>query len=147
MTDRTADETRRPPGQGHGAAGAPTPIPGALLNDAQVRWLRQAVIVMTTILVVGIAALIGRVIYLARGGGRQAASAAASEPAALPLLAQMRLSLPPAAEVRGVTAAGSRLAVYYSSPAGGEAIAVLDLATGRVVSRVTIDRDKPRDTP
>jgi hypothetical protein len=125
-------------------AGAPSATQGALLSDSQIAMLRRAVIIMTTLLVAGVMLLIGRVIYLARGPTTQAASAASMN---APLLADVRLALPAGAEIRQMSLAGSRLAVHHSQAAGGqagggEAITVLDLATGAVVSRISVERGK-----
>jgi Family of unknown function (DUF6476) len=126
---------------GNDVSGAP--VPGALLTDAQIAFLRRAVIVMTTLLVAGVVLLIGRVIYLARGTGGQAASAGLVNPAVqLPLLPDVRLALPAGAEIKQMSLAGSRLAISHVQPGGGETITLLDLATGAVVSRVTIERSK-----
>ncbi len=119
------------------------PASGALLTDAQIAFLRRAVIVMTTLLVAGVILLIGRVVYLARGTGTQAASSSlvnTSPP--LSLLPEVRLALPAGAEIKQMSLAGSRLAISYMQPSGGETITILDLATGAVVSRVTIERMK-----
>ena len=114
------------------------PSAGALLSDDQIRWLRRAVVGMTAILVAGVAVLIGRVIYLARPGGTQATSASmAVQPALLP---EVRMVLPMGAVVKGISATGSRLAITHAMPGGGEEISVLDLATGKVVSHVLIER-------
>jgi hypothetical protein len=115
------------------------PLPeGALLNETQIQWLRRAVVVMTTIMVAGIVLLVGRVIYLARASGTQAgphATGTAPEPE---LLADVRLKLPVGAMVKSISSTGSRLAILHSLPDGGDAISVVDLVTGKVVSRVAI---------
>jgi Family of unknown function (DUF6476) len=118
---------------------APGAVQGALLSDSQIALLRRAVIIMTTLLVAGVLLLIGRIIYLARGPTTQAASAASMN---APLLADVRLALPAGAEIRHMSLAGSRLAVHHGQAGGGEAITVLDLATGAIVSRVSVERGK-----
>ena len=120
----------------------PEPAPGALLNDAQIQWLRRAVAIMTTMLIVGVIALIGRVIYLARSGGTQAPSATVGNAAPIALKPEIRLALPAGAEIRSVSATGSHLAVAHSAPGGSDMITILDLASGQVVSRVTVERGK-----
>ena len=115
--------------------------PGALLTDAQTEWVRRAVWVMSAMLVAGVALLIGRIIYLARQPGTQAPPASASLAAQPALMPEMRLVLPPGAEIRSMTAMGSRLAILHSAP-GGDAITILDLATGQVASRVTLERGR-----
>ncbi len=132
-------------------ASAPGITPGALLSDAQIAMLRRAVIIMTTLLVAGVLLLIGRIIYLARGPATQAASSASMS---APLLADVRLALPAGAEIRQMSLAGNRLAVHHGQlggqpggqtgvqPGGGETITILDLATGAVLSRVSVERSK-----
>ena len=116
-------------------------LPGALLSEEQIRWLRRAVVGMTAVLVAGIALLIGRVIYLARPSGTQAALAATqgAEPALLP---EVRLALAAGSVVKSISATGSRVAISHGVPGGADEVTVLDLGTGKVVSHVTIERGK-----
>ena len=112
------------------------------MSDEQIRWLRRAVVGMTAVLVAGLALLIGRVIYLARPTVTQAASAAA-QAAQVPLQPDVKVALPAGAVVKGISASGNRLAITHASPGGnGEEVTLLDLTTGKVVSHVTIERDK-----
>ena len=132
MTANFKPET--PPETGSG------PPQGALLTDEQIGWLRRAVVGMTAILVVGVVLLIGRVIYLARGPGTQAASGVGiAQP---PLLPQVALPLPSRATVKAVSISGSRMAVTHAVPGGDDEISILDLATGKLVSHVVIERGK-----
>lgn len=121
----------------------PAPQPrGALLTNEQIRWLRRAVMVMTAFLLAGIALVIGRIIYLARLPATQAASGlpgAGLQPALLP---EVRLALPAGADIKSVSATGSRLVVLHTAPGGGEIITILDLATGQTLSRVLVERGK-----
>lgn len=137
MTKHPLPETGRTPDEA-------APAVDALLSDDQIRWLRQAVVAMTVVLVAGVAVLIGRVIYLARASGTQAASSAtiaALEPILLP---DVRLSLPAGARIKQISLTGIRVAVLYEAAEGaGDMIAVLDLTTGKVISRVTVERGKP----
>jgi hypothetical protein len=115
------------------------------LSDGQIAMLRRAIIIMTTLLVAGVALLIGRIIYLARGTPTQAASAVnANGQVAFQatLLPDVRLTLPASAEIRHTSMAGSRLAVHHGLPGGAETITILDLATGTVVSKVMVERAK-----
>jgi uncharacterized protein DUF6476 len=113
-------------------------VPGSLFSHAQVAWLRRAVYVMSVVLVVGIIVLIGRVLYLVRAAGSgQSQSIAAAAPI-IKALPDIRLPLPAGASVTSATADGSRLVVVYSRPGLGDAIAILDLATGQVMSQVHV---------
>lgn len=116
-------------------------------NDPpNIRMLRLAVIGMGLILVLGVAAVIGRIAYLAMrqsvpvvtisGSGPGASEPAPASPGVLS--ADVRLALPPGAKVRSQSLAGSRLAVHYEG-VGGEGIIILDLETGRPVSQVRIE--------
>lgn len=95
---------------------------------------------MTAILIAGVVLLIGRVIYLVRGSGTQGTAVAQASAVAPALLGDVRLALPAGAEISQVSLSGTRVAVSHSMAGGGAAITILDLATGQVVSRVTIER-------
>lgn len=114
----------RPTAQDHQGGGAP-------FTPRQLRALKIAVVVMGIILIVGFAAVIGRIAYLVmRGNTFQPA-------AARPLVQSAHLPLPPGATVRSMSLAGDRLAVHYDSP-GGPAIVILDLVTGSTLSRIDL---------
>lgn len=114
---------------------------GAILNAAQLRWVKISIIVMTAMFAVGIPLLIGRIIYLARSGGTPA-PVAASLPAAL--VDAARVPLPEGATVRGVSLAGSRLAVHFVTVSGTEEVHVLDLQSGQVINRTEFVRPRGR---
>ena len=108
-------------------ATAPAPI----VSEAQMRTLRIAVIAMGAILLMGFAVVIGRIVYLLnRPGVDAAASAGVAGPS-------IHLPLPSGAIVKGHALSGGRMTVHYESPAGA-GIAIVDLATGRVVQRIEI---------
>ncbi len=96
------------------------------------RILKLVVASLAILLFAGLAAVVGRVIYIA--------SSAAPQPAAptLAIRPEQSLELPRGATVRSVSLSGNRLAVHYDvgSAAG---IAVLDLQTGRMVTNVAIE--------
>ena len=136
------DNSLHPQGPDAGPSAQPA---GALLTDEQIRWLRRAIMIMTALLVAGIAVVIGRVIYLARPPATQAASVlagAAVQPALLPpvLLPQVRLMLPTGSEIKSISGSGNQLMVLHSTPGGGESITILDLSTGQTLSRVVVER-------
>ena len=119
------------------------PIKDEFLSPPQMRALKIAVVVMGVILVAGFAAIVVRIIYLT--SNKPAIAAVPAGPATLALpLADVRLALPPGAEVKSVTLDGNRLAVHHSG--GGpkdDTITIIDLATGRIISRVAIERKAP----
>lgn len=99
-------------------------------SPKQLKLLKTAIIVMSTVLVIGLAVIIGRIAYLVNQGGnaRQASSVTVE---------QTRLSLPTGAVVRTIALSGERLAVHYEAPAGA-GIAVLDLVTGKSVTHIDL---------
>lgn len=111
----------------------------AMPDGPGVRALKYVVIGMGILIVLGVLTVIGRIVYLANQGSKQASiatSTARLAPAA-------KLALPALAHVKHVTMSGDRLAVHYEGPAGA-AIAIVDLATGNVVARVDLVTEVPR---
>ena len=104
-----------------------------------VRALKIAVVVMGVMIVLGVLTVIGRIVYLGSQPSRQASISQSS--ARLPPLT--RLALPQGAHVKQVSLSGDRLAVYYES-AGSTGIAIVDLASGAVLSRVDVVPEVPR---
>lgn len=89
------------------------------------RMLKIAVTAMGLLIVIGLGAVVFRLARLA------------SEPGSGAIASAQTLTLPSGAAVRSLSLSGQRLAVHYSSP-GGEGIALLDVATGRVLSRIRV---------
>ena len=107
------------------------------LSDPQVRALRIAVIVMGVLLVMGLVAVIGRIIYLmARPAGQISVSAG-------PVAPEISTALPAGAHVRSISVQGDRLAIHYET-AAGSGISVVDLASGRTLSRVRLVPEAPK---
>lgn len=98
----------------------------------QLRALRLAVIAMGVVLIVGFIIILARIFYLASRPG-----ALSSTPAAATLHAEPVLGLPVGAAIKSLSLSGNRLAVQFVSPSG-DGIAVLDLETGRTLSRIKI---------
>lgn len=115
-----------------GGDGAETAEPPNKLE----RNLKILVAALAVLIVIGVFTVIGRIIYLASRGGVQSGSAAvvASNP---------RLALPAGATIRSLSMNGDRLAVHYDA-VSGSGIAVMDLATGKVLSRVELVPEPPR---
>lgn len=104
-----------------------------MFTDAQIRRLKFAVIGMGILLVLGFLTVIGRIVYLV-----SRSSPTVDRPVAATAVKQdVRLAMPQGAVVRHVSVSGNRLAVHYEWPAGA-AVAVVDLATGNVVSTVEL---------
>lgn len=110
------------------------------LSGGQVRALKIAIVVMGILIVLGLLSVIGRIVYLA---GKPKPGAVASSTATSQIAAEPRLSLPSGAAIRNVSLSGDRLAVHFDAPTGS-GIAILDLASGRMLSRVDIVPDAPR---
>jgi hypothetical protein len=109
-------------------------LPGPTAAELRLqRNLKIIVIVLGLLMFAGLAAIAGRVIYLASGSATQPG---APVPAMRP---ELKLGLPAGAQVRAVSLSGDRLAVHYEA-GGAEGIAVLDLQTGATVTTVGIER-------
>jgi hypothetical protein len=100
-------------------------------SPAQLRILKIAVVVMGVILVLGFAAVIGRIAYLVTRSGKPPATQSGA-PAK-----DLRLSLPEGAAVRSLALSGDRLAVHFDTHAGA-GVAILDLLTGEPVTRIDL---------
>ena len=104
-----------------------------MFTEAQIRRLKFAVIGMGILLVLGFLTVIGRIVYLV-----SRPSPSLDRPAAAAAVKQdVRLAMPQGAVVRNVSVSGNRLAIHYEWSSGG-AVAVVDLATGNVVSTVEL---------
>jgi hypothetical protein len=117
-----------------------TPLPGTVFTPRQVRVLKIAVIVMGVLLVGGFAFVMAAIVYqashLGQGKPEKPAKAAPDTPAAM-AGAETSLAIPPDATVTSLALDGDRLALHLNSSAGAE-IAVIDIATGKVISRIRL---------
>jgi hypothetical protein len=104
-----------------------------------VRALKYVVIGMGVLIVLGVLTVIGRIVYLANQGPKQASIATSNAR----LAPAAKLALPSQAHVKHISMFGDRLAVHYESPAGS-AVAIVDLASGNVLSRVDLVTEVPR---
>ncbi len=92
--------------------------------------LKFVVVALGVVMVAGLALVIGRIIYLA--------SAPPAQPAASSAVSSTQtLQLPHGSEVRSISLSGNQMAVHYEMPEGS-GIAILDLATGRETTHVSI---------
>ena len=114
-----------------------TPLPGTVFTPRQVRMLKIAVIVMGILLVGGFALVMAAIVYQASKLGDKKAAVQEGAPAAM--VAEGALALPPDAEVVSMTLDGDRLALHLKTSTGAE-IAVIDVGTGRVLSRIRLGR-------
>ena len=113
-----------------------TPLPGTVFTPRQVRVLKIAVIVMGLLLVGGFAFVLAAIVYQA---SHPAQDASVTDAPSMPGQAAFSIDLPvPAgAAVTAMSLAGNRLAVHLNGLAGPE-IAVIDLASGKVVAHVRL---------
>lgn len=121
--------------QARTAAGPAPPHP---LGPGGVRALKIAILVMGVMILVGLAVAVGRVVHLSGKPARTAGTTSTITPGA-PLRAETRLALPAGTSIKSIALSGDRLAVHYEGAGGTKAgIAVLDAATGEVLSRIEI---------
>jgi hypothetical protein len=109
-----------------------TPLPGTVFTPRQVRVLKIAVIVMGILLVGGFAFVLAAIVYQASRGGQSAAGLGE-----LPTAIGSELQIPQNATVTALALDGNRLALHLHSAAGAE-IVVIDVATGKVISRIRL---------
>lgn len=108
------------------------PLPGTVFTPRQVRVLKIAVIVMGLLLVGGFAFVLAAIVYQASSGGQDAALSGAG-------LGGVEAELPIGkdAAVTALALDGDRLAIHLNAATGPE-IAVIDLATGKIVARIRL---------
>ena len=115
-------------------------------NPALVRFLKIAVIGMGILILAGLTAVIWRIVNLASSpkdappAVTSAAPLSAAPSAALP--PEAMLALPDGATVRSVALSANRLAVHYWAPSGS-GIAIMDLESGRILTRVRLGTSGP----
>ena len=112
------------------------------------RALKIIVVVLGLLIAAAMAAVVAGMVYRAGRigkGPRPVMSGAAAETVIQPaaVLRDVNLALPPHSTVRAISLSGNRLAVHYDG-ATGAGIAVIDLMTGQIVSRVQISGESGR---
>lgn len=113
-----------------------------LPNPKTQRLLVFVVVFLGLLIVGGLVAVIGRVIYLSSRAPQPAASSQQAEPGVIQrTIADVPLSLPPGAQVKSTSLSGDRLAVHYEGP-DGAAIVIVDLGSKSIIERVKIVEDK-----
>jgi Family of unknown function (DUF6476) len=112
---------------------AGTVLPGTVFTARQVRILKIAVIVMGVLLVGGFAFVLAAIVYQASHVRDIAPRQAAPGQGEL----NIDLSVPAGSAVTALALDGNRLAVHLDGAAGPE-IAIVDLASGKVVAHVKL---------
>ena len=127
-----------------GAPASAATAPAMSAAEARLqRNMKIVVVALGVLLFAGLAAIAGRIIYLASARDAQPAADIVQAPAprlAVPPAAA--LNLPAGAVVRSVSISGDRLAVHFEG-AGAEGIAIYDLASGRPLTVVDVTRTAP----
>lgn len=108
-----------------------TPLPGTVFTPRQVRALKIAVIAMGILLVGGFAFVMAAIVYQASRPGP------AGTPQAVLADWPGELGLGRDVTIASMALDGDRLALHLNSAAGPE-ILVLDLKSGRVISRIRL---------
>ncbi|ODR97208.1 hypothetical protein AUC70_13200 [Methyloceanibacter stevinii] len=125
-------------------------IEGTVFTPRQVGMLKVAVVVMGVMLLAGLAAVIAGMIFQASKVGKKSAAdapaaAAAPDPVAMEPVASgalEALSIPGDAQVVSMSLDGHFLALHVRWRDDAE-IVVVDMRTGKVVSRLNIDKGAP----
>ena len=102
------------------------------LSPAGVKALKFAVVAMGVLIVIGLIVVVGRVIYLA------SASRAAKPQPTTSIVERAKLILPRATAAKSIAVNGDRLTVHYSG-SDRAGIVIMDLRSGRVLSRITLE--------
>lgn len=111
----------------------PDPLSPDVLREQRLqRNLKILVIGLGVLIFAGLAAVIGRIAYMAT---RPKDSAAVTTALSAPAGGQIALEVPKGAKIISVSLSGSRLAVHHDGP-DGVGIAVIDLDTGRRIADV-----------
>ena len=117
------------------------PIQGPLSPGAE-KALKIAVVAMGIMMVVGVAVVIGRILYLAnkpRDARPRGAEAVATSTTLSP---KLKLALPVGAQIKTISLSATRLAVHFRHPVDGTSgIRIIDLTTGGEVSRIEISKE------
>jgi hypothetical protein len=113
-----------------------SPVPGTVFTPRQVRILKIAVIAMGLLLVGGFAFVLAAIVYQASRPAQVAAGRSATDSLTQSGL-NIDLPVPRDASVGALSLDGNRLAVQLNGSAGAE-IAIIDLASGKIVARVRL---------
>jgi hypothetical protein len=113
---------------------------GGPLSPVQVRWLQIAIVVMGIMIVLGILGVVARMFYLASNRASQPVRSVAGTGAAV---ADARVLLPAGATVKSIALDGDRLVLHFDAPTGA-GITIVDVGSGRVVSRLRLEPEPPR---
>ena len=108
------------------------------------RNLKIVVIALGALILIGLGAIIARVLTLASGSGGKTSTAVTSVAHGPAGAGTVSLEIPRGSRIVSVSLSGSRLAVHHEGPAGA-GISILDLDTGKRVVDVKPVEALPRD--
>lgn len=129
-----------------------SPLPDSSRDDADAtalpnlkvqRTLVFVVVILGLLIVAGLVAVIGRVLYLSSRPGAPGEASGARTSGSGDIqraIADVPLPLPPGAQVKSMSLSGNRLAVHYEGPEGAS-IVIVDLGSKSIIARVKIGRD------
>lgn len=119
----------------------PSPRRDSQAPSASYSILKFIVIFLGILLVLGFAVMVVTIVYRLSGSDPPEAagmgSAAIANPEMAKLLSEIELSLPEGSQITGHDLDGARLAIRLQGAAGTE-IWIVDLSSGKVVSRVRL---------
>jgi hypothetical protein len=124
--------------------GEPQPSSTDLLREQRLqRNLKIVVAGLAALIIVGLGAVIVRIIGLASGPGGKSKSQAITTVVASPQ-GTLALEIPQGSKIVSVSLSGNRLAVHHDGPAGA-GIAILDLESGQRLFDVKPVESLPRN--
>jgi len=106
------------------------------LTSGQVKALKITIAVMSFMIVAALVAILARVVYLA-STKKSVPSTSVSHASSSELVPAATLALPSGADIKSMSLHGNRLLVYYSDN-NGHAAAILDLTTGKTMTKVKL---------
>ena len=114
-------------------------------SEPQILFMKRAIAVMSTILILGFMLLIWRIMQLTgpdRTPAREAGATARAIASPPTLKARAALALPPQSRIERISLSGRHLAVQYVSPVR-QGIVIIDLVTGKAISHINITVNRP----
>jgi hypothetical protein len=126
-------------------SGTPEPSPQDVMREQKLqRNLKIVVVGLGVIILLGLGAVIVRVIGLAGGKAGSESGQIAKTLVALPSDGSIAMELPKGARIISVSLSGNRLAVHHDGPSGA-GISILDLETGRRIADIKAVEAMPRN--
>ena len=114
---------------------------GSSLGPGAVRALKITVVVMGILILIGLALVISRIIQLSSKTREQTAETGTTTTQTT-IAEKAKLAIPASATIKTISLSGHRLAVHYEAATGSE-IAIIDMNTGKTVSRVKLVPSAP----